>query len=156
MTPHNVKNDLGELQQKLVKQIKILEIERNLAGRRGFWKGLLAGFAGVILLFGLLGFLALRNPAATLEFAAENFLMDYMESIFAGFPDAYMTNNRDRVIQTLDDFTNAMQYNQVSRDDFRNISRQIFSTLQDRRITYQEMDAILQSLEQAAKAPEPR
>jgi hypothetical protein len=147
------KGDL-EVQQRLVKQIKILEIERNLAGRRGFWKGLLAGFAGVILLFGLLGFFALQNPTATLEFVAENFLMDYVESIFAGFPEAYMTNNRDRVIQALDDFTNAMQNDRVGRDDFRRIARQIFSMLQDRRITYQEMDALLEGMQKAAKAPE--
>jgi hypothetical protein len=140
--------------QRLTKQIKILEIERNLAGRRGFWKGLLAGLAVMVLLIGGMGLIAWQNPAGTLEFVAENFLLGYMESLFAGFPDAYMTNNRERVIQTLDEFTNAMQYQRVSQEDFRGIARQIFAMLQDRRLTYQELDGLLESLHQAAQAAE--
>lgn len=149
----NVKNDVEF--QRLAKQIKILEIERNLAGRRGFWKGLLTGLAVVVLLIGTTGLIAWQNPAGTLEFVAENFLLDYMESLFAGFPDAYMTNNRERVIQTLDEFTNAMQYQRVSQEDFRDIARQIFAMLRDRRLTYQEMDGLLESLQKAAREVEP-
>lgn len=148
------KTDLGDLQQKLMKQIKILEIERNLASRRGFWKGLLTGVAVLLLLLAGSGFMILQNPAATLEFAADHFLMDYLEGLFAGFPDAYMTNNRERVIQTLDDFTNAMQYQRVSPDDFRAIARQMFAALQDRRLTYQELDGLLATMQEAAKPPE--
>jgi hypothetical protein len=148
----NIKNDLDL--QRLAKQIKILEIERNLAGRRGFWKGLFTGFLAVALLIGGMGLVAWQNPAGALEWVAENFLMDYMESLFAGFPDAYMTNNRERVILALDEFTNAMQYQRVSQDDFRKIARQIFAMLQDRRLTYQEMDGLLESLHKAAQPPE--
>ncbi|MGH7601934.1 MAG: hypothetical protein ACREOI_36690 [bacterium] len=140
--------------QRLAKQIKILEIERNLAGRRGFWKGLLTGLAVIVLLIGGIGLIAWQNPAGTLEFVAENFLLGYMESLFAGFPDAYMTNNRERVIQTLDEFTNAMQYQRVSQEDFREIARQIFAMLQDRRLTYQELDGLLESLHKAAQMTE--
>lgn len=154
MAQHNPHSALGDLQQKLMKQIKILEIERNLAGRRGFWKGLLTGVVVLLLLLGGVGLMIFQNPAATLEFAADHFLMDYMESLFAGFPDAYMTNNRERVIQTLDDFTNAMQYQRVSKDDFRAIARQMFAALQDRRLTYQELDGLLATMQEAAKAPE--
>lgn len=154
MTPENVKTNLDGLQQKLTKQIKILEIERNLASRRGFWKGLLAGVVAILLLMGVGGFMIVQNPAATLEFAADHFLMDYLESLFAGFPDAYMTNNRERVIQTLDDFTNAMQYQRVSKDAFRAIARQMFAALQDRRLTYQELDGLLATMQEAAKQPE--
>lgn len=152
VTHENTKNDLEV--QRLAKQIKILEIERNLAGRRGFWKGLLAGLSVMVLLIGGMGLIAWQNPAGTLEFVAENFLLGYMESLFAGFPDAYMTNNRERVIQTLDEFTNAMQYQRVSQEDFRDIARQIFAMLQDRRLTYQEMDGLLESLHKAAQATE--
>jgi hypothetical protein len=152
-SPEKVHNDL-ELQQRLAKQIRILEIEKKLAGRRGFWKGLLAGLAVMVLLLGGMSLIAWQNPVGTLEFVAENFLLDYMESLFAGFPDAYMTNNRERVIQTLDEFTNAMQYQRVSREDFRDIARQIFAMLQDRRLTYQELDGLLESLHKAAQAPE--
>lgn len=151
-TRENIKPD-PEI-QRLAKQIKILEIERNLAGRRGFWKGLLTGVGVLLLLMGVTGFIILQNPAATFEFAADHFLMGYMESLFAGFPDAYMTNNRERVIQTLDDFTNAMQYQRISQDDFRNIARQMFAALQDRRLTYQELDGLLATMQEAAKPPE--
>ncbi len=152
VTHENIQNDLE--MQRLAKQIKILEIEKNLAGWRGFWKGLFAGFSVVLLLIAATGLIAWQNPAETLEFVAENFLLDYMESLFAGFPDAYMTNNRERVIQTLDEFTNAMQYQRVSREDFREIARQFFAMLQDRRLTYQEMDGLLESLRKAAQATE--
>ena len=156
MAQENIKKefDLQQLQQRLVKQIKVLEIERNLAGRRGFWKGLFAGLVAMMLLIGALGFVVLQNPAATLEFVTEQFLMDYLEGLFAGFPDAYMTNNRERVIQTLDDFTNAMQYQRVSKDDFRGLARQMFAALQDRRLTYQELDGLLAAMETAAKPAE--
>ncbi len=156
MAQENIKKefDFQQLQQRLTKQIKVLEIERNRAGRRGFWKGLLAGVLAVILLLGAAGFIALNNPAPTIEFVVENFLMDYLEGVFAGFPDAYMTNNRERVIQTLDEFTNAMQYQRVSKDDFRAIARQMFAALQDRRLTYQELDGLLATMQEAAKPPE--
>jgi len=156
VTPENVKTDLNlqQLQQRLAKQIKVLEIERNLAGRRGFWKGALAGVGVIVLLVGLMGFIALQNPAATVEFVVENFLMDYVEGVFAGFPDAYMTNNRERVIQTLDEFTNAMQYQRIGKDDFRVIARQMFAALQDRRLTYQELDGLLATMQEAAKPQE--
>jgi hypothetical protein len=152
VTHENTKNDFEV--QRLAKQIKILEIERNLAGRRGFWKGLLAGLSVMVLLIGGMGLIAWQNPAGTLEFVAENFLLGYMESLFAGFPDAYMTNNRERVIQTLDEFTNAMQYQRISQEDFRDIARQVFAMLQDRRLTYEEMDGLLESLHKAAQATE--
>ena len=156
MTHENVKNDLNlqQLQQRLAKQIKVLEIERNLAGGRGFWKGLLAGVGIIVLLFGVLGFVVWQNPAATLAFVADHFLMDYMESLFAGFPDAYMTNNRERVIQTLDEFTNAMQFQRVSQENFRSIARELFAALKDRRLTYEELDGILARMQNAAKPPD--
>lgn len=146
------KIDFGDLQQKLMKQIKVLEIERNLAGRRGFWKGLAAGLLVVTLAWGGLGLYVWQNPLATVEWAAENFAMEYIEKIFAGFPEAYMTNNRERVLQTLDEFTNAMQNQRVSRDDFRAIARQALGAMKDQRLTYQEMDGILEKLHQAAQA----
>jgi len=156
VTHENVKNDLNlqQLQQRLAKQIKVLEIERNLAGGRGFWKGLLAGVGIIVLLFGVLGFVVWQNPAATLAFVADHFLMDYMESLFAGFPDAYMTNNRERVIQTLDEFTNAMQFQRVSQENFRSIARELFAALKDRRLTYEELDGILARMQNAAKPPD--
>lgn len=149
----NIKNDLDSL-QRLAKRIKILEIEKSLAAGRGFWKGLLTGVLTIVLLLAVMAFIVWQNQTATLEFVANHFLMDYAESVFAGFPDAYMTNNRERVIQTLDDFTNAMQYQRVSKEDFREIARQIFAALQDRRLTYQEMDALLAGLEKAAQPTE--
>jgi hypothetical protein len=149
----NIKNDLDSL-QRLAKRIKILEIEKNMAAGRGFWKGLLVGVAAVMLLMGVAGFLIWQNQAATLEFVADHFLMGYLENLFAGFPEAYMTNNRERVIQTLDTFTNAMQNQQVSKDDFREIARQIFAALKDQRLTYQELDGLLAHLQKAAQPVE--
>ena len=143
-----------ESEQRLVKQIKVLELEKSLAGRRGFWKGLAAGFLLIWLLLLGAGVLMWVNKEKVLEFAVSHFLMDYAENVFAGFPEAYMTNNRERVLATLDEFTNAMAGQRVNREHFRAIFREIFSALRDQRLTYQEMDTLLQRLEQAARATE--
>ena len=143
-----------ELQQRLTKQIKILELEKSLAGRRGFWKGLATGFLVVVLLLAGVGVFIWQNPTAVVEFVAGHFLMDYAENLFSGFPDAYMTYNRERVLKVLDEFTNAMAAERVSRDDFRAIFREILGDLRDQRLTYQELEALLQHLEQAAHATE--
>ncbi|MDZ7292583.1 MAG: hypothetical protein ONB44_02070 [candidate division KSB1 bacterium] len=141
-----------ELQRRLTKQIKILEIEKSLANRRGFWKGLLMGFLlAVVLLVGM-GLIVWQNRAKVVEFAATHFLMDYAENLFAGFPEAYMTNRRERVLLVLDEFTNAMAAQQISREDFKDIARQVFAALRDQRLTYQELDALLDRLEQASRS----
>lgn len=139
---------------QLVRQIKILEIEKRLASRRGFLKGLATGLLLAIMPVVIVGVIVWRNPAKVVEFAASHFLMGYAENLFAGFPEAYMTNNRDRVLQVMDEFTNAMASQRVSRDDFREIFRQSFAALQDQRITYQEMEVLLQSLERASRSTE--
>jgi hypothetical protein len=154
MSPtENVRGNL-ELERRLTKQIKILELEKSLAGRRGFWKGLATGFLVIVLLLAGFGMLIWQNPTGVVEFVAGHFLMGYAENLFAGFPDAYMTYNRDRVLQVLDDFTNAMAAQRISREDFRAIFRQFLAALQDQRLTYQELEALLQHLEQAAHATE--
>ncbi len=143
--------DAPELEQRLTKQIKILEIEKNLAGRRGFGKGLLTGVLTMFLLFIGAGFVIWQNKEKAIEYVASHFFMDYAENLFAGFPDGYMTYNRERVLAVLDEFTNAMAAQRVSRDDFRAIFREILGDLRDQRLTYQELEALLQHFEQAAR-----
>jgi hypothetical protein len=143
-----------ELEQRLTKQIKILEIEKSLAGRLGFWKGLLTGFLTVFLLFIGAVFVIWQNKERVVEYVAGHFFMDYAENLFAGFPDGYMTHNRERVLLVLDEFTNAMAAQRVSKDDFRAIFYEIMSDLRDQRLTYQELEALLQHFERAARGTE--
>jgi hypothetical protein len=146
----NARGDI-DLQKRLAKQIKILEIEKKMAGRRGFWKGLAVGFLLNVLLLVGTGIFVWQNKEEALELIASHFLLNYAESLFSGFPDAYMTIRGERVLEVLDQFTNAMQYQRVTRDDFNDIARQAFSALQDQRLTYQELDELLDRLERASQ-----
>jgi hypothetical protein len=143
-----------ELEQRLTKQIKILEIEKSVAGRLGFWKGLLTGFLSVFLAFVVAVFIIWQNKERAVEFVAGHFFMDYAENLFSGFPDGYMTHNRERVILVLDEFTNAMAAQRVSKDDFRAIFYELMGDLRDQRLTYQELEALLQHFERAARGSE--
>jgi hypothetical protein len=138
------------VEQYLIKQIKILELEKSLAGRRGFWKGLTTGFLLMLFVLVGMGFVIWQNRGKAVELVASHFFMDYAENLFAGFPDGYMTHNRERVLLVLDEFTNAMAGHRVSRQDFHDIFRQFLGALQDQSLTYQELEALLQRLEQAA------
>jgi hypothetical protein len=140
----------AEVEQYL-KQIKILEIEKSMAGRLGFWKGMCAGVLTFFLLLMGTGFWAWQNKEKVVEYVASQFFMDYAKNLFAGFPDGYMTHNRERVLLVLDEFTNAMAAQRVSQEDFHAIFREFLGGLRDHRLTYQELESLLQHFERAAR-----
>ena len=82
-----------------------------------------------------------------LYFAASNLL----EEVFSSFPDAYLSNNRERVIKTLDDFTNASSANKISKEEFREIGSKTVRAIADRRLTYQEITEILDKMDEILK-----
>ncbi len=133
---------------------KVLQLERKLAFRRGFWRGVAIGLLVPVLLVFALGVGLYTNRAAVVPWMVDTFMIDYIEDLFAGFPDAYMSFNRDRVLEALDNFTNAVAAKKVDRADFRRIGRLFFSIVKDKKITYQEMDQVLNALNEAAHRKE--
>ena len=128
----------------------LLELERTLALRRGFWRGLLAGMLVILIFIGAAGFYVYTHQVQVLEFASNVFLQDVVEGIFRAFPDAYMTNRREFVLEVLDQFTNAVAADKVSRMEFSDIGRAIFAALRDRQLTYQEVDGVFELMRQAS------
>ena len=73
-----------------------------------------------------------------------------MEQIFASFPDAYFTNNKDHIMKVLDDFTNATDAHRVSKASYKHLGRMIMGDLRDKRLTYRELNELVDQLEKMA------
>lgn len=128
----------------------LLELERTLALRKGFWRGLLAAMLVIMIIIGASGVYVYTHQVQALEFVSQVFLQDVVEGIFRAFPDAYMTNRREFVLEVLDQFTNAVAADKVSRMEFSEIGRAIFAALRDRQLTYQEVDGVFEMMRQAS------
>ena len=73
-----------------------------------------------------------------------------MEQIFASFPDAYFTNNKDRIMNVLDDFTNATEAHRVSKESYKRLGRMIMRDLRDKKLTYKELNGLVDQLNKMA------
>lgn len=133
-----------------INEAKLLELEKRLALRKGFWRGMLTGILIVALLLGASGLYVWTHQTQVLEWATNYFLLDVAQSVLAAFPDAYMTYNHEHVWQVLDEFTNAVAANKVSRDEFKSIGREVFAALRDKRLTYEEVGNIVEQLHQVS------
>ncbi len=132
-------------------QDKVLQLERKMAFRAGLWRGLAIGIVTPILLLFMALSIAYVKREAIMEWVVDRYVIQYVEDLFAGFPEAYMSYNRDRVFETLDNFTNAVADKKVDRHDFARIGKLVFSIIDDKRITYEEMEKLLTALNKAAK-----
>jgi|Deesub1362B_J571_1020462.scaffolds.fasta_scaffold08112_2 hypothetical protein len=133
------------------KILQVIEKEKQKAHKAGFMKGLVVGFFIPVLLFSVLVISVLFARKELQQQVGEYVVSHYMEQIFSTFPDAYFTKNRERVIKILDDFTNAASVHRVSREEFARIGRKFFKSLQDRQLTWKEMDEILELMQKAAE-----
>ncbi|MDQ7054813.1 MAG: hypothetical protein Q9P14_18710 [candidate division KSB1 bacterium] len=129
----------------------MLQIEKKMAFRSGLWRGIAIGFFIPILLLLMALSIAYAKREALMEWAMDRYVIRYAEDLFAGFPDAYMSYNRDRVFETLDNFTNAVADKKVDRHDFARIGKLVLSIIEDKRISYEEMEQLLTALNKAAK-----
>lgn len=130
--------------------LKANALERQLAFRRGFFGGLAAGIGVVIMTIGLVGFTLYVNRVEVGKWAVNNYVIGYVRDFFAGFPDAYMTHNGDRVYKIMDNFTNAVADGVVDGNHFEEITSLIFRAVEDKKVTYQEMEEILTALDRAS------
>lgn len=147
----SVENQTVVEHQDIDFHLKANELEKSIALRKGFFRGLLTGVFFTLFSLGIVASGLYINRHRVVKWAVSTYFVDYMREFFAGFPDAYMSHNRERVLLTLDNFTNAVAANTVTTPQFENIARLVFSALDDRRITYQEMGTILDAIDAAAK-----
>ena len=130
---------------------KLLTVQVKYAKRRSFIKGFLLGIFFVVILNCLGAFYLWLNLDKMADKALTLMVPKLMESIFKAIPDAYVSYNREKVLNTFDDFTNAVAANQISQAEFRTIGRKVILALKDRRFTYREIDGILETMDSAVK-----
>ncbi len=135
---------------------RLLAAEVGMIKKRVFMRGLLVGVLSTFILLGAIGGYFWVNRMQYVASAAEYVAGDFLWNIFRYFPDGYVTKNREKFVDTLDVFTNAISFGKVTKSDFQNISATIMAGIQDRKLTYQEIDAILEQMNEAARpAAEP-
>jgi len=129
---------------------KLLAIEVRMIKKRVFLRGLLLGFVlALVLLSSFAGYFWMNRSqyaASAVDYVAGEMLW----KLFRHFPDGYVTRNRDRVVEALDNFTNAASYGRITKKDFRAIADKVMASVKDRKMTYQEIDAILELMNEAA------
>ena len=130
---------------------KLITVEVKYAKRRSFIKGFLCGIIFVVILNFLGAFYVWLNRDKMMDKALTLTAPKLMESIFKAFPDAYVSYNKEKVLNTFDNFTNSVAANRISQAEFRAVGRKVVLALKDRRFTYKEIDGILGTMNSAAK-----
>jgi hypothetical protein len=130
---------------------KTLNAEIGIIKKRIFIRGLLAGVLSTVIMLGAIGGYLWVNRMQYVASAAEFVAGDFLWSVFRYFPDGYVTKNREKFVDTLDNFTNAISYGKITKGDFQQLSATIMDGIRDRKLTYQEIDAILLQMNEAAQ-----
>jgi len=130
---------------------KLVAIEVKYAQKRSFIRGFFSGLllAGIISLIG--GIYIWLNSDKIVNKALNFVTPEFMEDLFKAIPDAYVSRNKEKVLNTFDDFTNAVADGRVSKREFKSIGREIVIALKDRKFTYQEIDRILEKMNLAVR-----
>ena len=132
---------------------KLLDAEVGIIKKRVFVRGLLTGMLAAFLLLGAIGGYLWTNRMQYAASAAQYVAGDFLWNLFRYFPDGYVSKNREKFVDTLDQFTNAISFGKITKDDFQALSATIMEGIRDRKLTYQEIDAILQQMNEAAQRP---
>ena len=86
---------------------KLFRIEKKQIKRRSLLQGIALGMLIFLLLLSGLALTAWANQdkiaEASLQYLADNYLQD----LFATFPDGYVSHNQHKILPILDKFTNA-------------------------------------------------
>ena len=129
---------------------KLLDTEVCMITNRVFWRGLITGMLSTLILLGSAGGYFWVNRMQYAASAAEYVAGDFLWNVFRYFPDGYVSNNKEKFINTLDAFTNAVSFGKITKSDFQQLSATFMASLQDRKLTYQEIDDILRLMNEAA------
>ena len=131
---------------------KLFQVEKKQIKRRSLLQGIALGMLIFLLLLSGLALTAWTNQdkiaEASLEYLADNYLQD----LFATFPDGYVSHNQHKILPILDKFTNAAAAKKVTGSEFKYIGKRIIAALKDKELTYHEITDILTQMETAAKS----
>ena len=130
---------------------KLIELEKSAAKKSGFRFGLIVGIFIPILLASVLMITLIFSKSYIEKKAGEYIVSNVMNEVFTAFPDAYFTHNREKIITIFDDFTNAASNHKIGPGEFKLVGHQFLSALKDKRLTYEELDQILESMQNSAK-----
>lgn len=130
---------------------KLFQIEKKQIKRRVLLQGIALGMLIFLLLLGGLVFTVWANQdkiaEASLQYLADNYLQD----LFATFPDGYVSHNQHKILPILDKFTNAAAAKKVTGAEFKYIGKNIIAALKDKQMTYDELTDILTLMKRASK-----
>lgn len=143
-----------EIKMDEAKYKKLLALEISAAKKGAFFKGLAVGVLLMVSTFSGLGWYLWSNRMQYAATASQYVASDFLWNIFRYFPDGYVTNNREKFVDTLDRFTKAASFGKITKDDFQALSTKVMAGIEDRMLTYQEIDDILLLMSQAAGGEE--
>jgi len=140
---------IGEDRVSPERAVQILvSIEKKALRKKFFRLGFLAGFGFLLWLLVLGGLVLWANRDSVVKGAIDIAAQGFVEEVFQSFPEAYMTLNKERIIPLLDDFTNLAQANRIPRSVYRRVGVLVVSALRDKKLTYRELNAIFDYIEQ--------
>ena len=131
---------------------KLLQIEKKQIKRRSLLTGIALGMLIFLLLLSGLALTAWTNQDKIAEAALEYLADNYLQDLFATFPDGYMSHNQHKVLPILDKFTNAAAAKKVTGAEFKYIGKNIIAALKDKELTYHEITDILTNMQTASKS----
>ncbi|MEK7727149.1 MAG: hypothetical protein AAB354_01985 [candidate division KSB1 bacterium] len=129
---------------------KLLAVEVRAARKGAFFKGILVGVLLMLSTFSGLAWYLWSHRMQYAATASQYVASDFLWNVFRYFPDGYVTNNREKFVDTLDRFTNAASFGKITKDDFQALSAKVMEGIGDHKLTYQEIDDILLLMSQAA------
>lgn len=131
---------------------KLFHIEKKQIKRRSLLTGIALGMLIFLLLLSGLALTAWTNQNKIAEAALEYLADNYLQDLFATFPDGYMSHNQHKVLPILDKFTNAAAAKKVTGAEFKYIGKNIIAALKDKELTYHEITDILTNMQTASKS----
>ena len=131
---------------------KLFQIEKKQIKRRSLLQGIALGMLIFLLLMSGLALTAWANQDKIAEAALQYLADNYLQDLFATFPDGYVSHNQHKILPILDKFTNAAAAKKVTGSEFKYIGKRIIAALKDKELTYHEITDILTQMETAAKS----
>ncbi|MCR4439448.1 MAG: hypothetical protein QHJ34_06700 [bacterium] len=114
--------------------------------------GFIAGFTSCAVLLLVLASLAWQYRSRLASRFAQPYAAHLVAQVFRAVPDGYVTKNRERVLEVLDAFTNAVARRQVSEAQMRRVASLVLAALADGAFSYQELDQLLEAMQQSVPA----
>ncbi len=131
---------------------KLFRIEKKQIKRRSLLQGIALGMLIFLLLLSGLAFTAWANQDKISEAALQYLADNYLQDLFATFPDGYMSHNQHKILPILDKFANAAAAKKVTGSEFKYIGKRIIAALKDKELTYHEITEILTKMQTASKS----